>query len=153
MANRPGTLCDLKSGKAIGAQSNFADTFNWVVACLKNLKAGRGISLNWPASDTPEISLDCGDGNGGENGGGITDAVYDVSDSYDSSKGKQVLTVSYTDGRADKNIELSGGGEVKMSGTDDSYTSGSEFTFASEDDSNVTVNCSGGVIKIGVYYL
>lgn len=153
MANRPGTLCDLKSGKAIGAQPNFADTFNWVVACLKNLKAGRGISLNWPSSDTPEISLDGGDGNGGENGGGITDAVYDVSDSYDSSKGKQVLTVSYTDGRADKNIELSGGGEVKMTGTDDSYTSGNEFTFASEDDSNVTVNCSGGVIKIGVYYL
>lgn len=156
MANRPGTLCNLKSGKAIGAQSNFADTFNWVVACLKNLKAGSGISLKWPSSDTPEISLDGGE-NGGENGGGyggggITDAVYDVSDSYDSSKGKQVLTVSYTDGRADKNIELSGG-EVKMTGTDDSYTSGSEFTFASEDDSNVTVNCSGGIIKIGVYYL
>lgn len=153
MANRPGTLCNLQSGMSIGAQPNFADTFNWVVACLKNLKAGRGISLKWPSSDTPEISLDGGENGGGESGGGITDAVYDVSDSYDSSKGKQVLTVSYTDGRADKNIELSGGGEVKMTGTDDSYTSGNEFTFASEDDSNITVNCSGGVIKIGVYYL
>ena len=154
MANRPGTLCNLKSGKSIGAQSNFSDTFNWLVSCLDNLKGGRGITVKWPASDTPEISLDGGENGGGEKGGGITDAVYDVSDSYDSSKGKQVLTVSYTDGRADKNIELSGGGgEVKMTGTDDSYTSGSEFTFASEDDSNVTVNCSGGVIKIGVYYL
>lgn len=159
MANRPGTLCNLKSGKSIGAQSNFSDTFNWLVSCINNLKAGRGIKVKWPASDTPEISIDesalGGNGGGGGGGGGITDAVYDVSGSYDSSKGKQILTVSYTDERADKNIELSGGGggEVKMTGTDDSYTSGNEFTFASEDDSNVTVNCSGGVIRIGVYYL
>lgn len=157
MANRPGTLCNLKSGKSIGAQSNFSDTFNWLVSCLDNLKAGRGIVVKWPSSDTPEISVDdsaFGD-NGGSSEGGTVNAVYDVVDGTDANNEKQVLTISYTDGRADKNIELSGGGacEVKMTGTDDSYTSGSEFTFASEDDSNVTVNCSGGVIKIGVYYL
>lgn len=155
MANRPGTLCNLKSGKSIGAQSNFSDTFNWLVSCLDNLKAGKGIKVAWPSSDTPEISLDGGGegGGGGGGGGGITDAVYDVSDSYDSSKGKQVLTVSYTDGRADKNIEIAGGGSIKLNGTDATYTSGKEFTFQSAEDSNVNVSCQDGVIKIGVYYL
>lgn len=133
MANRPGTLCNLKSGKSIGAQSNFSDTFNWLVSCLDNLKAGRGIVIKWPSSDTPEISVDesaFGDNGGSsEGGGGITDAVYDVSDSYDSSKDKQVLTISYTDGRADKNIEIGGGGSITLNGTDATTSSGKEFTF------------------------
>ena len=154
MANRPGTLCNLKSGKSIGAQTNFADTFNWLVSCINNLKAGRGIKVAWPSSDTPEISLDGGENGGGGGGGGITNAVYDVSGSYDSSKDKQILTISYTDERADKNIEIDGGGgSIKLNGTDATYTSGNEFTFQSAEDSNVTVNCSGGVITIGVYYL
>lgn len=157
MANRPGTLCNLKSGKSIGAQSNFSDTFNWLVSCLDNLKAGRGIVVKWPSSDTPEISIDenaFGDNGGSsEGGGGITDAVYDVSDSYDSSKGKQVLTISYTDERADKNIEIAGGGSINLIGTDATSSSGNEFTFQSAEDSNVNVSCQDGVIKIGVYYL
>ena len=62
MANRPGKLCNLKSGKSIGSQTNFADTFNWLVSCIKNLKAGKGIKVAWPSSDTPEISLDGGEG-------------------------------------------------------------------------------------------
>lgn len=159
MANRPGTLCNLKSGKSIGAQSNFSDTFNWLVSCLDNLKAGRGIVVKWPSSDTPEISVDesafgdNGGSGGGGGGGGITNAVYDVSDSYDSSKGKQVLTVSYTDERADKNIEIGGGGSITLNGTDATTSSGKEFTFQSAEDSNVNVSCQDGVIKIGVYYL
>lgn len=158
MANRPGTLCNLKSGKSIGAQSNFSNTFNWLVSCLDNLKGGRGIIVKWPSSDTPEISIDesaFGDNGGSsEGGGGTTDAVYDVSDSYDSSKGKQVLTISYTDERADKNIEIGGGGgSITINGTDATTSSGKEFTFASASDSNVTVNCDNGVITIGVYYL
>ena len=155
MANRPGTLCDLKSGKAIGAQPNFADTFNWVVACLKNLKAGRGISLNWPSSDTPEISVDesaFGD-NGGSSEGGTVNAVYDVVNGTDAYNEKQVLTISYTDGRADKNIEIAGGGSINLNGTDATSSSGKEFTFQSAEDSNVNVSCQDGVIKIGVYYL
>ena len=75
MANRPGTLCNLKSGKSIGAQTSFADTFNWLVSCLDNLKGGRGIIMKWTASDTPEISLDggeSGDDGGGEGGGSCT---------------------------------------------------------------------------------
>ena len=145
MANRPGTLCNLKSGKSIGAQTNFADTFNWVVACLKNLKAGRGISLNWPSSDTPEISIDesaFGD-NGGSSEGGTVNAVYDVVNGTDAYNEKQVLTISYTDGRADKNIEIAGGGggSIKLNGTDATSSSGKEFTFESAEDSNVNVSC------------
>lgn len=151
MANRPGTLCNLQSGKSIGAQSNFAQTFNWIVACMKNLKAGRGLRLSWPSDDTPEISLDGGsDGDGGVDSG-TTNAVYDVQDNYDSSTGMQSLTISYTDDREEKTIDLAGG-DVKFNGTDATYTSGKEFTFASEENSNVTVNCSGGTLKIGVYY-
>ena len=71
MANRPGTLCNLKSGKSIGAQTNFADTFNWLVSCINNLKAGRGIKVAWPSNDTPEISLDGGENGGGGGGGGF----------------------------------------------------------------------------------
>ena len=155
MANRPGTLCNLKSGKSIGAQSNFSDTFNWLVSCLDNLKAGRGIVVKWPASDTPEISIDesaLGD-NGGSSEGGTVDAVYDVVDGIDANNEKQVLTISYTDGRADKNIEIGGGGSIKLNGTDATSSSGKEFTFESAEDSNVNVSCQDGVIKIGVYYL
>lgn len=155
MANRPGTLCNLKSGKSIGAQSNFSDTFNWLVACLDNLKAGRGIVIKWPSSDTPEISVDdsaFGD-NGGSSEGGTVNAVYDVVNGTDAYNKKQVLTISYTDGRADKNIEIGGGGSINLNGTDATSSSGKEFTFASASDSNVTVNCDNGVITIGVYYL
>ena len=155
MANRPGTLCNLKSGKSIGAQSNFSDTFNWLVSCLDNLKAGRGIVVKWPSSDTPEISIDdsaFGD-NGGSSEGGTVNAVYDVVDGLNENNEKQVLTISYTDGRADKNIEIAGGGSIKLNGTDATYTSGKEFTFQSAEDSNVNVSCQDGVIKIGVYYL
>ena len=128
MANRPGTLCNLKSGKSIGAQSNFSDTFNWLVSCLDNLKGGRGIIIKWPASDTPEISLDggeSGDDGGGEGGGG--GGVVDEG--------------------------TPGGGSCTFTGTDATQASGNEFTFASASDSNVTVNCNNGVITIGVYYL
>lgn len=155
MANRPGTLCNLKSGKSIGAQSNFSDTFNWLVSCLDNLKAGRGIVVKWPSSDTPEISIDdsaFGD-NGGSSEGGTVNAVYDVVDGIDANNEKQVLTISYTDGRADKNIEIAGGGSINLNGTDATSSSGKEFTFESAEDSNVNVSCQDGVIKIGVYYL
>lgn len=115
MANRPGTLCNLTSGKAIGAQSNFAATFNWVVACLKNLKGGKGVKVKWPSSDTPEISAEGEDDGEGEGGGDGT-------------------TVAFT-------------------GTDQSQTiRGTDFIFASAEDSNVTVECDDDVITIGVYY-
>ena len=50
---------------------------------------------------------------------------------------------------------LSGvGGEVTLSGTDNSSHKGSEFKFQSADDSNIIVNVdANGVITIGAYYL
>lgn len=72
MANRPGTLCTIKSGKAIGAQPNFAETFNWLVAAMKNLKGGKGVKVKWPASDTPEISTNGEDEEDGGGEGGTT---------------------------------------------------------------------------------
>ena len=78
MANRPGTLCSLKPGKAIGAQANFAATFNWLVSAVKNLRGSKGVKVSWPADDTPVISAD-GGGDGGDTGGD-TSAVNAVAD-------------------------------------------------------------------------
>lgn len=150
MANRPGALCELEKGKAIGSQTGFVDTFNWLKDCLKNLKAGRGIKISWPSDDTPEISLDGQNGGGGsDGGGGITNAVYDISEN-DESETKQ-LVVSYTDDRADKTIDV--GCDITFNGTDSTYTTNNTFTFDNATGSNVTVNCSNGKLTIGVYYL
>ena len=64
----------LKKGRAIGAHHGFADTFNWLVRCFKNLKGGQGCKVNWVADDTPMIDVnmyDCGNVYN-EGGGDIT---------------------------------------------------------------------------------
>ena len=124
MATRPGTLCTLKSGMAIGAQANFADTFNWVVAALKNLRAGKGVKVTWPASDTPEISIDGEDGNGGGRGGG------------GGGGGQSSATIAFT------------GTDQSQTRRD------KDFIFLSATDSNVAVTCdeNSNVITLGVYY-
>lgn len=106
MANRPGTLCNLKPGKAIGAQANFADTFNWLVAAMKNLKGGKGVKVSWPADDTPEIATDGEDGGEGEGGGGSAiDCVTDVArgdttiDETDGYTATDHLAVTYSTGQ------------------------------------------------------
>lgn len=96
MANRPGTLCTLTSGKAIGAQSNFASTFNWVVACLKNLKGGKGIKVKWPADDTPEITADGEDGEG-EGGGDGTTVAFEGTDQTQTERGTDFTFATATD--------------------------------------------------------
>lgn len=96
MANRPGTLCTLRSGKAIGAQSNFAATFNWVVACLKNLKGGKGIKVKWPADDTPEITADEEDGEG-EGGGDGTTVAFEGTDQTQTERGTDFTFATATD--------------------------------------------------------
>ena len=157
MANRPGNLAELEHGKSIYSANGFVDTWNWIVSCMKNLKGGRGIKVQWPSDDTPEISIEGGADNllpNFEGGGEVTNAVYDVDKSYNPTSGNDELTISYTDEREDKTIELPAGGDLSctFTGTDATYTSGTEFTFESADDSNVTVNCSNGVFTIGVYY-
>ena len=152
MANRPGTLCNLKRGKAIGAQANFAATFNWLVAAMRNLRGGKGVKVSWPADDTPVISADGEDGNGGDTGGD-TSAVNAVADVAEEpiTEGKR-LTVTYTDERAAKGIDIPYKSE--FTGTNNSTTGRAvDFSFASDQYSNVTVKCVGGVITIGAYYV
>lgn len=150
MANRPGTLCSLKHGKAIGAQANFAATFNWLVAAVRNLRGGKGVKVSWPADDTPVISAD-GGGDGGDTGGD-TSAVNAVEDVAEEpiTEGKR-LTVTYTDERAAKVIDIPY--KPEFTGTDQSYTRrDTDFAFASATDSNVSIKCVGNVITLGVYY-
>lgn len=106
MGNRPGQLCTLKSGKAIGAQANFADTFNWLVSAVKNLRGGKGVKVSWPADDTPEITTDGEDGNnGGDGGGSAIDCVTDVArgdttiDETDGYTATDHLAVTYSTGQ------------------------------------------------------
>ena len=152
MANRPGTLCNLKPGKAIGAQANFAATFNWLVSAIKNLRGGKGVKVSWPADDTPVISADGEDGNNGGDGGD-TSAVNAVADVAEEpiTEGKR-LTVTYTDKRAAKGIDIPY--KPEFTGTNNSTTGRAvDFSFASDQYSNVTVKCVGGVITIGAYYV
>lgn len=97
MANRPGTLCTLKSGMAIGAQANFADTFNWLVAAMKNLKGGKGIKVKWPSSDTPEISAVGEDDGEGEGGGDGTTVAFTGTDQSQTIRGTDFIFSSATD--------------------------------------------------------
>ena len=152
MANRPGTLCNLKRGKAIGAQANFAATFNWLVSAVKNLRGGKGVKVSWPADDTPVISADGEDGNNGGDGGD-TSAVNAVADVAEEpiTEGKR-LTVTYTDERAAKGIDIPY--KPEFTGTNNSTTGRAvDFSFASDQYSNVEVKCVGGVITIGAYYV
>ena len=152
MANRPGTLCNLKRGKAIGAQANFAATFNWLVAAMRNLRGGKGVKVSWPSDDTPVISADGEDGNNGGDGGD-TSAVNAVADVAEEpiTEGKR-LTVTYTDERAAKGIDIPY--KPDFTGTNNSTTGRAvDFRFASDQYSNVTVKCVGGVITIGAYYV
>ena len=151
MANRPGTLCSLKPGKAIGAQANFAATFNWLVAAVRNLRGSKGVKVSWPADDTPVISAD-GGGDGGDTGGDTSDvnAVADVAEEP-ITEGKR-LTVTYTDERSAKVIDIPY--KPEFTGTNNSTTGRAvDFSFASDQYSNVTVKCVGGVITIGAYYV
>lgn len=149
MANRPGQLCTLKSGRSIGAQKNFAATFNWLVAAVKNIRGGKGVKVSWPADDAPEIGLD---GEAGGDGGGSASAgaVADVA-GEDITEGKR-LTVSYTDGRDAGTVDLPY--KPEFTGTDSSTTGRAvDFAFASSAYSNVEVKCAGGVVTIGAYYV
>ena len=109
--------CTLRTGKAIGAHRGFAETFNWLVRCFKNLTGGQGCKVQWVADDTPMINVD----------------TYDTVEDYNSE---------------------TGGGAVTVTGTDGSTYTGSDVTFASASNSNVSVSVdSTGTLTIGVYYV
>ena len=85
MSNRPGKLCKMTKGKVIGYQSNFADTWNWMVDCIKNLRGGKNCSVDWESSDTPVVNVGentaAGVGGGGGGGGGSDLSFASASDS------------------------------------------------------------------------
>jgi hypothetical protein len=45
------------------------------------------------------------------------------------------------------------GGEITLSGTDDSWSKGKEFVFVSASNSNISVNIDAKKITIGCYYI
>ena len=180
MAIKPGVLCTLEKDKLIDTQQGFVDTFNWVVASVNNLKGGQNCEVSWPAPDTPQIDSAASESEGGGGGGRVDDVssetyqngesllieyvddtpdkhiplsfVKDVSSATYQSK--PALKVEYSSGAQDKYIELpSGGGDVQFTGTTGTTNEDTSFTFASANDSNVTVNCRGTTITIGVYYV
>lgn len=118
MANRPGQLCELKTGKSVGAQRNFADTFNWLVSSIKNLRGGKGIKVSWPADDTPEIEAEDGGENDGGGDGSAIDCVTDVErgeatvDEEDGYTVTENLKVSYSHG-TEKDVPLPSNNGVK----------------------------------------
>ena len=69
MANRPGFLCELQKGKLIDTQPGFADTFNYAVRSIDNLKGGRNCKVDRTVPDCPVINVDIPDSPGGVGGG------------------------------------------------------------------------------------
>lgn len=133
MAAKPPQVCNLTQGKAIGAKvhEGFAATWNWLLSFVSNLSGGNGVEVKDDASGHPtvEVLIEGGDGIDVSCGGAGQPYVIGLVDSP------------------------SGGGDVTITGTDDSETDeASAFTFESASDSNVEVTCSGTTITVGVYW-
>lgn len=73
MANRPPNLCELEKGKLIDTQQGFADTFNWAVRSIDNLKGGRNCSVDRTIPDQPVINVDIPEQSPGGSGGSGVD--------------------------------------------------------------------------------
>lgn len=73
MANRPGVLCELQKGLLIDTQPGFADTFNYAVHAIDNLKGGRNCKVDRTIPDCPVIDVDIPDSPGGGGGGGAVE--------------------------------------------------------------------------------
>lgn len=144
MANRPGALCTLNRGESIYNQPNFVDTFNWVVACVKNLQGGSNCKVEWTADDTPTINVNDDtqpNGGGSEGGGGVVSITGTVQED-----GSYKLEWTYADGTTDEFTWSGGGygsGVVSINGSvqsDGSYKL--EWTYA--DGTTGDFSWSGG---------
>lgn len=115
MSNRPPALCNIKKGKALGAQDNFADTFNWMTSCIDNLQGGTGIKVDWPSTDTPQISLDSDYlGGGGGGGGGGTGEVTITGTDGSSATGSNIQIVSAADSNVTATVSDDGNGNITL---------------------------------------
>lgn len=64
MGNKPQILAQFKQGKLIGTVAHFADTMNWLVPFISNLKGEEGIDIKNPTSDHPTLELNIVAGSG-----------------------------------------------------------------------------------------
>lgn len=137
MADRPAQICQLEKGKLIDTQQGFADTFNWVAQSVANLQGGQNCEVSWTLPDHPTIDVNVGDeGEGG--GGGITNAVYDVT--QETRDEKDGLLITYTDDREESFIPFPNVSS-DVSGT---YVTDLNRYYYSN---NLTVNFSDGTSK------
>lgn len=151
MANRPGQLCHLNRGESIYNQSNFVDTFNWVVACINNIKGGTNCNIEWTADDTPTINVndDSQPNGGGDGGGGGGNPVVSITGSDEGESGYK-LEWTYADGSTG---EFSWNGGSGSQGVESVNGAVDAVTLESASDSNVKFTTEGNTIKVGVYYL
>lgn len=61
---KPTIPCKLEKNKALGAQTNFADTFNWLVDFCNNLRGEDGIVVDTSNPEHPKIKREEDDEDG-----------------------------------------------------------------------------------------
>ena len=64
MGNKPQVLAQFKQGKLIGTVAHFAETMNWLVPFVANLKGEEGIAIKNPSTDHPLLELNIVAGEG-----------------------------------------------------------------------------------------
>ena len=74
--------CIMQKDRAIGAQENFADTFNWLVKFCDNLTGEDGIEVDHGDDNHPKIRFKPEEAEEEETGGGT---VYNFRSATDSN--------------------------------------------------------------------
>lgn len=59
---KPSTIARLVSGKFLGGQKGFVETFNWVAESLFNLKGRGKAKIDWQDGSHPVIEIEGGGG-------------------------------------------------------------------------------------------
>ena len=127
---QPNPLAQFVKGKSPYTVANFCATLNWLISCLRELKADAGVNITGLLDGTPHIGLKLVEGDG-----------VKIESTPGGSK-----KISCT---ADGSITVNVGGSTD-------YTDVTKLIFASASDSAVTfaASQSGGTLTltIGVHY-
>ena len=99
MGNKPQVLAQFKQGKLIGTVAHFAETMNWLVPFVANLKGEEGIAIKNPSTDHPLLELNIVAGEG-----------------IKITKSNGQMTISTTKEKDDKPTTKKGGGSGSGSG-------------------------------------